>query len=562
MKFLIKRLGRNKWIAFFSFLAITTMFNSCTKSDTSADIIVFNANVWTGDENQKTAQSFAIKGDKILDIGSDEAMQQYKASNTKMIDAEGKFITPGFIDSHIHLMRSGEMLLNVQLRDVKSPAEFTQRIADFSKTIDAKTWITGGSWDQTQWGGQMPRKDWIDSVTTEKPVVVMRMDGHMLLANSAALKIAGVDKNTADVAGGEIVRDANGEPTGLLKDNAMNLVLDKIPVWSEDRKVEILQAASKHLLENGVTSVTDMEGLHPSFQSYETADKLRAANQLNIRIYEGGALGDYAKINKADFKNDEWLKVGLVKGFVDGSLGSHTAAFKEDYTDAPGNIGLFINTDEDLYNWISGADKNDIQVTVHAIGDAAIEKLLNIFERVEKENGKKDRRFRMEHVQHIDPKDVNRFAALGVIASMQPYHAADDGRWAETLIGPERTKMTYANKSLFDAKAIVAFGSDWFVATPSVMLGIHAAVNRETLDGKNPNGWVPEQKITLEQSLIAYTKNAAFASFDESIKGTLKKGMLADFVVLSDDLTKIDAKKINQVQVMKTFIGGKEVYSR
>ncbi|RRJ91364.1 hypothetical protein EG849_08195 [Flavobacterium macacae] len=316
---------------------LLTLFSSCSKNTNSADTIVFNANVWTGDENQKTAQAFAIKGDEILDIGTDEAMQQYKGSNTKMIDAEGKFITPGFIDAHMHLMRSGEMLLNVQLRDAKSPEEFTQRIADFSKTIDAETWITGGSWDQTQWGGEMPRKDWIDGVTPNKPVVVMRMDGHMLLANSAALKIAGVDKNTADIAGGEIIRDANGEPTGLLKDNAMNLLLDIIRAWSEKRKHEILKAASQHLLENGVTSVTDMEGLNPSFQSYETADQLRTANELNIRIYEGAALGDFAKVNKADYKNDKWVKFGLVKGFVDGSLGSRTAAFKYDYSDAPGN---------------------------------------------------------------------------------------------------------------------------------------------------------------------------------------------------------------------------------
>lgn len=562
MKFLKRSSNGAKCLASFTILMLLTLFSSCSKNTNSADTIVFNANVWTGDENQKTAQAFAIKGDEILDVGTDEAMQQYKGSNTKMIDAEGKFITPGFIDAHMHLMRSGEMLLNVQLRDAKSPEEFTQRIADFSKKIDAETWITGGSWDQTQWGGEMPRKDWIDGVTPNKPVVVMRMDGHMLLANSAALKIAGVDKNTADIAGGEIIRDANGEPTGLLKDNAMNLLLDIIPAWSEKRKHEILKAASQHLLENGVTSVTDMEGLHPSFQSYETADQLRTANELNIRIYEGATLGDFAKVNKADYKNDKWVKFGLVKGFVDGSLGSRTAAFKDDYSDAPGNKGMFINTDEDLYNWISGADKKDLQVTVHAIGDAAIKKLLNIFERVEKENGKKDRRFRMEHVQHIDPKDVKRFAELGVVASMQPYHAADDGRWAEALIGPERTKMTYAIKSLFDANAKVAFGSDWFVAPPSVMLGIHAAVNRETLDGKNPNGWVPEQKITVEQALIGYTRNAAYASFDESIKGTLKKGMLADFVILSDDLIKIDPKKINQVQVMKTFVGGKEVYSR
>lgn len=551
---------RTKYLAISSIFAMSAL-SSCAKTIT-ADTIVFNSKIWTGDENNKTAHAFAINGDSILAIGSDQAMQQYKSSKTNMIDAEGKFITPGFIDSHLHLMRSGEVLLNVQLRDVQDKNLFIQRIADFSKTTEEETWITGGSWDQTQWGGEMPNKNWIDSITPHQPVVLMRMDGHMLLANSSAMRIAGVDKNTANIAGGEIIRDANGEPNGIFKDNAMDLLLNKIPAWSEKRKEEIITAASTYLLENGITSVVDMEGLHPAFQSYQIADKLRSNNELKIRIYAGKALAAFNTVNKTEYKNDKWVKVGLVKGFVDGSLGSHTAAFKKDYSDKPGFKGLFINKDEDFYKWIAGADKKNLQVTVHAIGDAAIEKVLNIFERVEKENGQKDRRFRIEHVQHIDPKDISRFQKLGVIASMQPYHAVDDGRWAEPLIGSERIKTTYAIKSLIDAKATVAFGSDWFVAPASVMLGIHAAVNRETLDGKNPNGWVPEQKINVEQALIAYTKNAAFSTFDESIKGVLKKGMLADFVILSEDITQIDPKKIDQVQVLKTFVGGKEMFSR
>lgn len=451
----------------------------------SADYIIYNAEIWTGNEAAISADAMAIKGDRILDIGTKEDLLKYQSSNTIMMDAEGKFITPGFIDAHIHFMRSGEMLLNVQLRDAKSPEEFTQRIADFAKNLTDDSWITGGSWDHTQWGGEMPHKSWIDSVTPEIPVVVMRMDGHMLLANSAAMEVAGIDKNTADIEGGEIVRDPDGNPTGMLKDNAMNMMLDRIPAWSEERKVEIIQAASKHLLENGVTSITDMDGLNSSFQSYETADKLRSTNELQVRVYAAQPLADYDKLDLSNYKNDHWVKVGLIKGFVDGSLGSHTAAFKEDYTNKPGYRGLYVNKDEELYRWISESDKKGFQVTVHAIGDEAIEKILNIFERVAEENGSSDRRFRVEHVQHIDSSDVDRFAELGVVASMQPYHAADDGRWAEAFIGPERTKMTYAIKSLMESNANVAFGSDWFVAPPSVILGIHAAVNRQTLDGKN-----------------------------------------------------------------------------
>jgi hypothetical protein len=261
-------------------------------------------------------------------------------------------------------------------------------------------------------------------------------------------------------------------------------------------------------------------------------------------------------------KGDRWVSTGGVKAFVDGSLGSHTAAFIDPYTDLPTDSGLFVNSEEDLYNWVSNADKSGLQVAIHAIGDRAINVLLNIYERVEKENGERDRRFRIEHAQHISPGDIARFAQLNVIASMQPYHAIDDGRWAEEYIGPERSKTTYAFRSLLDAKATVAFGSDWPVAPATPLEGIYGAVTRRTLDDQNPDGWVPEQKISVEEALRAYTKDAAYASFEEEFKGTLEPGKLADFVILDHDITTADPVTIRDIKVLQTYVGGKKVFDK
>jgi predicted amidohydrolase YtcJ len=406
----------------------------------------------------------------------------------------------------------------------------------------------------------LPEKEWVDRDTQEHPVAVLRLDGHMLLANSAALRFAGIDKTTPDVTGGEIIRNADGTPTGILKDNAMNLVFDKMPPMSDDQKEKVFRAAMAYLLSNGVTSVHDVDGLSNTLGSFGTAMKLKGSGQLALRIYAAAPLNEWKTLASMERQDDKWLKSGVLKGFVDGSLGSHTAAFDQPYSDKTSDKGFFINNEADLYEWISNADKADLKLMVHAIGDRAIHTLLDIYERVETENGKKDRRFRIEHAQHIAPADIDRFAELGVIGSMQPYHAIDDGRWAAALIGPERIKTTYAFKSLFDSGAKVAFGSDWFVAPATPLEGIYAATTRRTLDGKNPEGWVPDQKITVEQALTAYTMNAAYAGFDEKIKGSLEVGKLADFVIISEDLTQGDPVRIKDLEIMATYVGGQKVY--
>ena len=544
------------------YLFVLNLFYACQneKEKTKAELLITNALIWTGNEKQVYAHSMAIADGKILAIGTSVEVAAYKGTTTKTIDLQGQFVTPGFIDSHVHLMTGGRSLLSVDLKDAATPEAFSQRVGDFAKNLEAGEWILEGNWDHTLWGGELPHKDWIDEGTPENPVLIMRLDWHMALANTAALIYAGIDKNTPDIEGGFIERDQDGNPTGLLKDNAMNLVLDKMPPMTLEQKDKSFRAAMDYFLSNGVTSVHDVDGLNKDFESYTTAKKYRAAGDLKVRIYAATPLNEWERLKAMPDESDAWLKTGSLKGFVDGSLGSHTAAFHDHYSDAKEDKGFFINSQEDLYQWILGADKANLQVMVHAIGDSANHTLLDLYERVHQANGAKDRRFRIEHAQHLSAADIPRFKELEVIASMQPYHAIDDGRWAEDYIGAERIKTTYAFRSLLDAGATLSFGSDWAVAPAAPIKGIYAAVTRRTLDGENPNGWVAAQKINIEEALLAYTRDAAYASFEEELKGTLEVGKFADFVVLSGNILQMEGGMIQEVGVLRTFVGGEEVY--
>jgi predicted amidohydrolase YtcJ len=528
---------------------------------TPVTLAVVNARVWTGDARRPWADAIAVRGERIAAVGSSAEVKKMASADARVIDAKGAMMVPGFIDSHVHFVDGGFGLSSVQLRDAKTPAEFIARIKAFAATVPAGTWILGGDWDHTTWGGELPRRDWIDSVTPKHPVWVNRLDGHMGLANSAALRAAGVTRATRDVAGGTIVRDARGEPTGILKDNAQELVGRAIPDAPPEIADRALDAAMTYVAQQGVTSVHNM-GSWSDLAVFERAHK---AGRLRTRIYAAVPLATWERLRDtvaARGRGDEWLRIGALKGFVDGSLGSHTAAMLQPFSDAPKDTGLLVNTLDDLYTWTSGADKAGLHVMVHAIGDRAIRDQLDIFERVEHEDGPRDRRFRIEHAQHIAPADIPRFAQLGVIASMQPYHAIDDGRWAEQVIGPERSKTTYAFRSLLDSKARLAFGSDWSVAPATPIEGIYAAVTRRTLDDKHPGGWVPEQKISVEDALRAYTMGSAYASFEEGSKGSLERGKLADFVLIDRDLTRIPPEQIRDAHVLMTVVGGKVVYER
>jgi predicted amidohydrolase YtcJ len=526
-------------------------------------MILINGRIWTGNPAQPSAEAIAIDGDRILAVGSTADTRQL-ARHATTIDLAGAFVVPGFVDAHVHFVEGGFRLTSVQLRHATSREEFVARIKAFAGTVPAGTWIVGGDWDHTLWGGELPRRDWIDANTPDHPVWVNRLDGHMALANSAALKAAGVDAGFTDVSGGEIVRDGAGRPTGLFKDNAMDIVASKVPAPSPAMADRALEAAMRHVAAQGVTTIHNMG----SWGDLQVFARANGARRLRTRIYAAVPLATWARLRDvvaskqfgAEGCGDLWLRIGALKGFMDGSLGSHTAAFHEPFTDAPDDRGLFVNTPEDMFAWISGADKAGLQVIVHAIGDRANATVLDMFDRVARENATRDRRFRIEHAQHLAVTDIPRFRSLGVIASMQPYHAIDDGRWAEMVIGPGRSRTTYAFRSLLDAGARLAFGSDWFVAPPTPLEGIYAAVTRQTLDGKHPDGWVPEQRITVEEALVAYTGGGAYASFEDREKGIIAPGMLADITVIDRDLRTIPPAEIRQAKIMRTIVGGQIVF--
>ncbi|KAA3661215.1 MAG: amidohydrolase, partial [Calditrichaeota bacterium] len=480
---------------------VIMLFSSCKqKPVSSSDLILKNGRIWTADPDQPWAEALVVQNGFLLYVGENSVADAYRTGEMQHIDAAGKLVVPGFIDSHVHFITGGFRLASVQLRDAKTPEKFARRIGEFAETVPAGTWITGGDWDHELWGGELPKAEWIDELTPDNPVFVSRLDGHMALANSLALHMAEIDKNTAEVDGGEIIRDEDNWPSGVLKDNAMNLMWQIMPEPPAEMKERALKAAMDYVAAQGVTSVHQMGG----WGELETLERARDKDILKTRVYVSVPLPTWKKLSDYIQKNgagDERLKIGGLKGFVDGSLGSHTAAFFAPYTDDPTSHGFFVNEKRELYDWISHADKEGLQAVIHAIGDSAISTLIDVFEQVAKENGERDRRFRIEHSQHIAPKDFMRFAKNNIIASMQPYHAIDDGRWAEKVIGPERIKQTYAFRSLLDAGVKLAFGSDWFVAPPTPLEGIYAAVTRRTLDGMNPDGWVPQEKITVEEAL-------------------------------------------------------------
>ncbi len=548
-------------------LALLLTLPACSVKDAPITLAVVNARVWTGDARRPWADAIAVRGDRIAAVGSSAEIRKL-ARDVTPIDAKGQMVVPGFIDAHVHFIDGGFRLSSVQLRDARTPEEFIARIKAFAATVPKGTWITGGDWDHELWGGTLPTRAWIDSVTPDNPVWVNRLDGHMQLANSAAMKAAGITRETGDVEGGTIIRDAAGEPAGVFKDNAMDLVDRHVPDPTPAQEDAALDSAMHYVASNGVTSVHNVGSANAKIGSWNDLivfQRAHAAGRLTTRIYSAVPLSTWEKLRDtiaARGRGDEWLRIGALKGFVDGSLGSHTAAMKAPFTDAPRDSGFFVNTPEDLYTWISGADKAGLQVFVHAIGDRANATILDIFARVEQENGARDRRFRVEHAQHIAPEDFARFAQLGVIPSMQPYHAIDDGRWADRVIGPERAKGTYAFRTFLDHKVTLAFGSDWFVAPPTPLEGIYAAVTRRTLDEKQPGGWVPEQKITVDEALRAYTAGSSFAGFTENELGVLQAGKLADFVILDRDITAIPPETIRDAKVLRTVVGGKTVYER
>jgi predicted amidohydrolase YtcJ len=530
----------------------------------AADLVITHARVWTVDSAHPEAQAVAVLGDRIVAVGTEAEITAWRGPKTKVIDAGGRLVLPGFNDSHVHFVTGGSQLDNVQLNDAASVQEFIRRIAERGKTTPKGSWILGGDWDETKWTpAELPTKEMIDPVTGDTPVFVGRYDGHMGVANSAALRAAGITAQTPDPPGGAIVRDAKGNPTGALKDAAQDMLFKRVPPPSHDERVHAVRRALAHAASLGVTSVQHMMATYDDIAIY---GELRERGELTTRIYAAPLITEYQDLGKIGIRRafgDAYLRIGAVKAFADGSLGSRTAYFFEPFSDTPNNRGLLsdeMQPPSAMRDRMLKADAAGIQLCTHAIGDRGISMILDFYADVAKENGATDRRFRIEHAQHMAEKDFDRFAQLGVIASMQPYHAIDDGRWAEGRIGHDRASRTYAFRTFLDHHVRLAFGTDWDVAPLNPMLGLYAAVTRATLDGKNPNGWFPEQKLTVAEAVEAYTMGSAYAEFQDKEKGSITAGKLADLVIVSGDIFKLDPVKIRDVKVLKTIVGGNVVW--
>jgi predicted amidohydrolase YtcJ len=530
---------------------------------TDADLVIINADVRTMTKNVPRATSVAIRGNKIVSIGDREKIEMRVGPKTRTIDAKGKLVLPGFNDSHVHFLDGGFSLSNINLRDAATPEEFARRIGDYAKKLPAGKWISGGEWDHEKWPGTpLPTKEMIDAVTPNNPVFVSRTDGHMGLGNSLALKLAGITKDTTNVHGGFIVRDEKGEPTGILKDAAMEPIWKVMPQPDFADKVAAAKAASDFAASLGVTSVQDMSAGDDVGLYQALADR----GELKVRIYGMTPITRWESLAKKGVRANfgtPMVRMGGLKGFADGSLGSSTAYMFEPFSDDPKNSGLLgeqMFPEGIMLQRMIGADQAGMQLVTHAIGDRANYQILEYYKTVAEKNGTRDRRPRIEHAQHLRASDIPRFGAEHVVASMQPYHAIDDGRWCDGRIGDKRAKGTYAFRSLLDSKAILALGTDWTVAPLDPMLTIYAAVTRRTLDDKHPNGWVPEQKITVEEAVRAYTLGSAFAEFQDTVKGTISPGKYADIVMLDKNIFEMNPNDIPKAKVAMTIMDGKIVY--
>ncbi len=559
--------ARRRWLVPALVLSgLMAVLPAFARAQAQADTILVGGKIWTGNPARPEAQAVAILDGKVVAVGGDAEVRAWAGGRTRVVELRGRRVVPGFNDAHVHFFDGGQGLASVQLRDAPSPEAFRDRIGAYAASLEQGRWVLNGNWDHERWTpAALPTRQLIDAVTPRNPVFVNRLDGHMALANSLALELAGITRDTPDPPGGSIVRDANGEPTGVLKDAAMNAVQSMIPEPGPDEIATALRAAMRYANEHGVTSVQDMSASPEVLRAYR---RLLANGELSVRVYGAQPLARWERLAGpgigAGFGSD-MLRIGMLKGFADGSLGSTTALFFEPYLDEPGTSGLPSDELVDraaMLEDMLGADAAGLQLALHAIGDRANATILDMFAEVARRNGTRDRRLRIEHAQHFRADDIPRLRTQGVIASMQPYHAIDDGRWAEKRIGAGRAAGTYAFRSLLDAGAVLAFGSDWYVAPMEPLMGIYGAVTRSTLDGAHPDGWVPEQRIGVAEAVRAYSAGSAFAEGQEAVKGTLEPGRLADLVILSDDIFAIDPAAIRHVQVDATFLGGKPVFQR
>ncbi|MEL7648995.1 MAG: amidohydrolase family protein [Sedimentibacter sp.] len=529
----------------------------------SADSVYLNGNIYTVDSRFSTADALAVKGQYIIGVGTNEEMKSFIGTSTQVIDLEGKTVIPGLIEGHMHYPGEGQKLIqldvfwkpkDVILAAVKSEAD---RLPDGE-------WITGRGWNQEVWDvAEFPTKEDLDKVAPNNPVALVRTCGHATWVNSMALDLAGVTKDTPDPQGGEIYKDENKEPTGILTDTAATLVRSKIPALNEKRQKEALLLAQDELFSYGLTSSMDagsgLEDIRYMKDLYETG-------QLKIRLYvmvdSGASAEEYYKIGPEIGLYDNRLTMNCIKFYADGSLGARSAWMLEEYSDRPGHLGNGRNTDEEFYGLVKGARENGFQVATHAIGDAAVRQVINTYEKVLNEMPLSDHRYRIEHFQVAALEDIQRIADIGIIPAMQSVHATSDKNMAEDRVGSERIKGAYAWRKVLNTGNIIVNGSDASVELVNPYHGLYAAVTRSGRDGEPVGGWYPEENMTREEALRSFTIWAAYGQFEEEIKGSLENGKLADFVILDRDYMKCPASDIKDILPLATIVGGQTVYER
>lgn len=545
----------------------STVFHSNVHAQEAAKHTVFytHGRIYTNDPAEPWAEALSVTDGKIVCIGKmahvllDCGGSQQGAETVHL---EDHFVMPGFNDAHVHLGSAGADALAVELRGVKSPEEMQKRVAEAVAHHKEGEWITGSGWDHTLWPDKrFPNRQQLDAVAPKNPVILTHISGHVAVANSLALKKAEIDKSTPNPPGGEIEHDGLGEPTGMLKEGAaMALVRVRIPDPSMEERGRGLEIVLANVARNGVTSVQD----NSAWEDFQVYQQLKEDGKLTARITEwlpfNATLNELQDRRAQGGTTDPWLKTGALKAITDGALGSRTAAMLEPYSDDPSTTGIFTYDPDKLRAMAIERDKAGFQLNFHAIGDRANRIALDVFEAVVKANGRRDRRDRIEHAQVVAPLDFQRFAELKVIASMQPSHQTTDMRWAEDRIGNERIKGAYAWNTMLKDGVRLAFGTDYPVEVISPFRGLYACVTRERPEGGPRNGWEPQEKISLADCIRAYTSVSAYAQFEEGKKGELKVGEYADFIVLSDDLTKIPPAQYTKVRVLRTVVGGHTVH--
>ena len=561
-------------------LGISPLPGSTTVNDNPPDTIFLHGDVLPGaisaiEFNGKIplhsatlrprVQAIAVRGGRIVAVGPDAEIERLKGKHTQIVDLGGHFVMPGFNDAHVHLANAGFEKLHVELSGVRSLAEMQDRIAARAKATPPGDWLTGRGWDHTLWPGQkLPTREDLDQVTGEHPAIFTRVDGHISVANSAALKFAGITASTPNPTGGKIDRDPQGEPTGILRETAKDDLLARIPPPSPAQRRRALELALADAAHSGITSAQD----NSQWEDFLIFEDLEREGKLTLRIAEWIPFNmplDLLQVRRSHHSpTDTRLHTTMLKGFMDGSLGSRTAALLAPYTDDPGNTGLSRYDQAKLNQMAVERVRAGFQLGFHAIGDRAVEMALNAFAEAERDARQRGEvaaqgfRFRVEHAQITTPEQVTRFKELGVIASMQPNHLLTDMRWVEARLGKERLAHSYAWKEFLDAGVPLAFGTDYPVEPITPFRGLYAAVTRRSEDGKQE--YFPDQRLTIDQAIAAYTTGSAYAEFAEHDKGLLQSGMLADFVVLDRDITRVEPAAILKTQVLRTVVGGTTVY--